>query len=140
MELFLNLLWLVVAAVGLCKVWLDSRAGRFTARHSTFTALLTVGCLLILLFPIISASDDLHGDQALAEDALKRVGHSFASLQQVKQFSHSWLFLCLLSLLPLFSLAQGQSWKSAATTADSAEGHRSVRPGRAPPKLSVSHN
>ena len=60
MELLLNLLWLMLA---LPAFWLWQRqAERTRARQSwhSFRRLLVLGCLLILLFPVISASDDLH--------------------------------------------------------------------------------
>ncbi len=60
MEAFLNLLWLAISVVALWK------APRKSAR-----SLLALGCVLALLFPIISASDDLlltdhHSEEALA--------------------------------------------------------------------------
>ena len=60
MELLLNLLWLMLALPAYC-LW-QRQAERTRARQSwhSFHSVLVLGCLLILLFPVISASDDLH--------------------------------------------------------------------------------
>ena len=55
MELLLNLAWLLLAVPAYC-VW----RGRGGARRGTsLQCLLALGCVLVVLFPIISATDDL---------------------------------------------------------------------------------
>jgi len=56
MELLLNLAWLLLALPAYW-LWRDSRttASRFRPSHS----LLALGCMLIVLFPVVSATDDL---------------------------------------------------------------------------------
>ncbi len=55
MELLLNLAWLLLA-VPAYYVW----RGRGGARRSTsLQCLLALGCVLVVLFPVISATDDL---------------------------------------------------------------------------------
>jgi hypothetical protein len=55
MELLLNLAWLLLA---LPAFWLWR--GRKSARgFSSLQCLLVLGCLLVILFPVISATDDL---------------------------------------------------------------------------------
>jgi hypothetical protein len=68
MELLLNLAWLLLA---LPAYWLWQRdAGtRLTRRVSSLQCLLALGCALVLLFPVISASDDLHAMRAEMEDS-----------------------------------------------------------------------
>jgi hypothetical protein len=63
MELFLNLAWLLLA---LPAYWLWRRG---TRRFSSLQCLLALGCVLVLLFPVISASDDLHAMRAEMEDS-----------------------------------------------------------------------
>jgi hypothetical protein len=63
MELLLNLAWLLLA---LPAYWLWRRRAR---RFSSLQCLLALGCLLVLLFPVISASDDLHAMQTEMEDS-----------------------------------------------------------------------
>jgi hypothetical protein len=63
MELLLNLAWLLLA---LPSYWLWRRQ---TRRFSSLQCLLALGCMLVLLFPVISASDDLHAMRAEMEDS-----------------------------------------------------------------------
>lgn len=69
METALNIVWLLLL---LPALWLYRRQkpnrlapGSCLAR---FAPLLTLGCVLVLLFPVISASDDLHATQFVTED------------------------------------------------------------------------
>ncbi len=68
MELLLNLAWVLLA---LPAYWLWRRdAGLRAARWvSSLQCLLALGCVLVLLFPVISASDDLHAMRAEMEDS-----------------------------------------------------------------------
>jgi hypothetical protein len=69
MELLLNLAWLLLA---LPAYWLWQRAAagaRLRRRFSPLQGLLALGCVLVLLFPVISASDDLHAMRAEMEDS-----------------------------------------------------------------------
>jgi hypothetical protein len=68
MELLLNLAWMLLL---LPAYWLWRRdAGARPARGvSSLQCLLALGCVLVLLFPVISASDDLHAMRAEMEDS-----------------------------------------------------------------------
>ena len=59
MELFLNLLWLAIAITALL----------ITPRRSSRVSV-AIGCVLALLFPIVSVSDDLLTDRDSFEQAL----------------------------------------------------------------------
>lgn len=65
MELALNLAWLLLA---LPAYWLWRRS-RGTRGMTSLQCLLALGCALVLLFPVISATDDLHAMRAELEDA-----------------------------------------------------------------------
>lgn len=78
MELFLNLCWLSLL-VPACLLWRhrnrscggddrthDGRTKTRTASPLVFVCVL--GCALVLLFPVISASDDLHAMRAEMEE------------------------------------------------------------------------
>ena len=68
MELLLNLAWVLL---GLPGYWLWRRGAK-ARREQRVTApqfLLALACVLVLLFPVISASDDLHAMRAEMEDS-----------------------------------------------------------------------
>jgi hypothetical protein len=68
METFLNLVWLVVTVTA---VWLWRFrwvASRQNPRHSTKMEAVAMVCVLALLFPVISLTDDLH-PETVAVDA-----------------------------------------------------------------------
>ena len=56
MELILNLFWLLLTIPAL---WLWRKRGLRREHGNSFLLLLSLACLLALLFPVISASDDL---------------------------------------------------------------------------------
>jgi hypothetical protein len=64
LELLLNLCWLLLIGPGV-YLWLRQR------RHakSLFQFSITLCCLLFLLFPVISASDDLHAMRQEMEES-----------------------------------------------------------------------
>ena len=74
MEILLNSLWLLVA-MGAFLFW-QAEGEEGTARrreHNRRFRLLALACALILLFPTISLTDDLHAEQAVMEDSSRSV-------------------------------------------------------------------
>jgi hypothetical protein len=71
MELFLNLVWLLLAMPAYC-LWRKARRGPNVEGHSSLQYLLALGCALVLLFPVVSATDDLHAMRAEMEESSKR--------------------------------------------------------------------
>ena len=73
MELFLNLVWCAIVAGAAIRFgrWSVGRP----ARHRFLVALATI-CVLALLFPIISVTDDLRDDPAVFEEtsAVRKMG------------------------------------------------------------------
>ena len=72
MELLLNLTWLLLL---LPSYWLWQRGANARAAHrvTALQCLLALGCAVVLLFPVISATDDLHAMRAeMEESASKR--------------------------------------------------------------------
>jgi len=69
MELLLNFLWLMLALPALA-IWRQHHlASRRTKRPHHFRSFLLLSCLLILLFPAVSISDDLHPISAEIEES-----------------------------------------------------------------------
>lgn len=71
MELLLNLAWLLLVVPG---YWLWRRS-TYSRHASPRQCLLALSCAFVLLFPVISATDDLHAMRAEMEDpsSCKRV-------------------------------------------------------------------
>src|SRR5438046_1875090 len=70
MELGLNLFWLLLFIASL--VWrLKSRWPGHRSKRSR-SSLVAMGCALTVLFPVISLTDNLHGEQAALEDSSSR--------------------------------------------------------------------
>jgi len=62
-ELLLNLTWLLLAVPA---YWMWRRRGQ---RLTPAQAVLSLACVLVLLFPVVSATDDLHAMRAEMEDS-----------------------------------------------------------------------
>jgi len=141
MELMLNLVWitLAVGAFGtLARIQFTSAQKDCIPGARDVKALLALSCVLVLLFPIVSASDDLHPSQAVLEDATKRVQQGIASLDvpvgprsaalvPVVFVASTW---CRLSLLGMIQPAPIKAQVLYP-------GHR-LQDGRSPPSASRS--
>lgn len=68
MELLLNLAWVLLALPGYW-LWRQGAEARAARRVSPLQFLLALGCGLVLLFPVISVTDDLHAMQAETEES-----------------------------------------------------------------------
>jgi hypothetical protein len=68
MELLLNLAW-VLLAVPAYWLWKGGAGARHKRGVTSLQCLLLLGCVLVLLFPVISASDDLHAMRAEMEES-----------------------------------------------------------------------
>lgn len=68
MELLLNLAWVLLA---LPAYWLWRRGNTAPAgrRFNSLQCLLALGCVLVILFPVVSATDDLHAMRAEMEES-----------------------------------------------------------------------
>ena len=65
MELLLNIAWLLIGGVAL---WMFLGTAPMDRKRFLF-ALVALGCAILLLFPAVSASDDLHFQAFVSEDA-----------------------------------------------------------------------
>lgn len=66
MEFLLNLVWLLLA---LPASWLWLRSARARESFSSSQCLLALSCALVILFPVISATDDLRAMRAVMEES-----------------------------------------------------------------------
>lgn len=68
MELLLNLLWLLLALPAYW-LWRYSRSAPKNREFDALRCFLALGCLLVILFPVVSATDDLHAMRAEMEES-----------------------------------------------------------------------
>lgn len=74
METVLNLIWLVITVAGVWLWrfrWFTSRGNR---RARIFSESVAIVCLIALLFPVISLTDDLHPEIMIADCASAKRG------------------------------------------------------------------
>jgi hypothetical protein len=139
MELLLNLAWLLLAlpAYG---IWRQAAVAKRQNRFHSLQGLLALGCLLVLLFPIISATDDLHAMRAEMEEP----GTSKRSVRQASQDKFSVKVSRLHNLPAILEKASAfalscDSWRESVITSSSPLAVSSIlRAGRAPPIFSLA--
>lgn len=92
-ELLLNLCWLAISGLALFTCYLDRLAAElvFAGSSADAAGLLVVICMLALLFPVISISDDLSQTLSLAEGS---------RLQDVLKAPELRGIYCLAAILP----------------------------------------
>jgi hypothetical protein len=134
MELLLNLVWMALTFGAFCAFLHKWPSSRHPTAAPVAKSLLALGCVTVLLFPIVSASDDLHPTQAVMEESSKRIqlnslqlshGHSAAPVLPA-------LLVCvLLALMVAHFLSQ------PVHVARAVEQERVPCDGRSPPVFSV---
>lgn len=135
MELLLNLVWLTVALTGMSAFLRRRRSCSWTARVPYVKALLALACMLVLLFPVVSASDDLHPAQAVLDDASKRIHQLAAPLQHGQGNAPLGGLPALLATVILCSLLV-VTWPRPNVQAHRVlTRERLPRAGRSPPSL-----
>jgi len=149
MELALNLIWLGLS-VGALLNFLRKRhcyartrdagdrplatGAGWGAQVSFCQALVALVCVLVLLFPVISASDDLHPTaQAVMEDASKRGQLRMAPLNLVRTNHPPLLLAATASLYRMAALVTLREWRPAALGVRTLDGILVLCAGRAPP-------
>ncbi len=92
MELFLNLCWLALLLPAFL-IWRQRTLSPVPVPKRAI--LFTLGCALVLLFPVISASDDVYAMRPAVEEsesALRQNGHSAGASHSVSHSSLPSLF------------------------------------------------
>jgi hypothetical protein len=70
MELALNLVWLCVAIAGFALLFVTVSASAPSDRpHSHWRKIVAMSCTLVILFFVISMTDDLHEQEMVVEDS-----------------------------------------------------------------------
>jgi hypothetical protein len=101
MELLLNLSWLTLA---LPAIWMwrhESVCDKDCWRLDRIRIFLLLGCALVLLFPVVSATDDLHAMRQVMEESspAKRVVKQAVGVKVLAGLSNSGVLPALISPL-----------------------------------------
>ena len=135
MELLLNVAWLAIAAVTFIAFVCRHKGSAWYARVPYQTALLALACALALLFPVVSASDDLHPTQAVLEDATKRIQQVVAPQHHGNSWSSQPFIPALLALYLLAAPVFLFAWRPPLSQARVVSLARKPLAGRSPPSL-----
>jgi hypothetical protein len=134
MELLLNLLWLLLAMPAFW-LWRYSRIAPERRRANPFHGLLALGCLLVILFPVISATDDLRAMRAEMEESptsKRSIGQSGGD----KSSASKSLIQPALPVAVKLSFVPDLAWHHAPSVLTSTSTSPAIfRAPRAPPRL-----
>lgn len=137
MELLLNLAWLLLALPAYW-LWRDSRSAHDGRRFASIQILLALGCMLVILFPVISASDDL---QAMRSEMEETPASKRSACQKCgeRNSSDRWHSQPLAAVVSDFSVVQEAAWSIAPVRLPlTSEFHRIHLPARAPPQSFIA--
>lgn len=128
MELVLNLVWLLLTVPAYWVWWQRSR------ESGSLRSVVTLGCVLFLLFPIISATDDLHAMRPEMEE-LSPTKRSLKQAGSVKISTQSHTGIPPASLAAFITTSPDSICERVATgpVSKSPSAVLIVRSGRAPP-------
>ena len=131
MELLLNLAWLLLALPAFW-LWRGSRNTRGAAKFTALQCMLVLGCVLAILFPVVSATDDLLAMRTEMEE-------SPASKRSIRHAStdkaSAWQSPAALSNATAPFVANEVVWLQLATPFVSIPSPPAIRPAaRAPPR------
>jgi hypothetical protein len=134
MELLLNLAWLLLALPA-CWLWRSSRSGRGCHRSTSLQCLLALAAALVMLFPVVSATDDLHAMRAEMEESpaskrsVRQSGNEKASVWN----NHPQDPPALLSVPWSFCATNEHADLSPAVSSTMPDAPSPLTAGRAPP-------
>ena len=132
-ELLLNLIWVAIALSALAVFGV--RLSGHTPEHGTLhlTAWIALLTVIIVLFPVISVSDDFHPVVASSEDPARRILHMSTSLHQAKVAPSIVSLGSILLLLTLTAAVALPTWFTRATLDGILACARGPQEGRSPP-------
>jgi hypothetical protein len=134
MELVLNLAWLLLVLPA-CWLWRGSRSARAEHRFTSMQCLLALGCVLVMLFPVVSATDDLLAlrtemeESPVSKRSIRQADHDKASARDTRLESP----MALPPTLPLFALSVGHGTLALIPSSSPLAPPSILPAGRAPP-------
>jgi hypothetical protein len=133
MELLLNLVWLFLAL----PAWWLWRGRGPSRKFSSLQCLLALGCLLVILFPVVSATDDLCAMRAEIEEspAGKRSIHA----SHDKPSGWKWQSPPALAASGSSLIVNDEAWQPLPKLGVSVSAAPAIeRAGRAPPDCLIA--
>ena len=134
MELLLNAIWATLA-LGAFLAYLRTQPHSETEQSPQVKALIALACVLFLLFPVVSASDDLHAVPGALEDTTKRILRISGPPPQVRGSPSVPLLAVVLVLLTVIILVALRTTLHLAILARLANRERVPSDGRSPPSF-----
>lgn len=137
MELTLNLVWVCVALAGIALLGSNlSRASeRSAGTPSKKQKIIAMSCALIILFFVISMTDDLHGMEVLVEDSksLRVTAWSGTFPHSLPQVTATDVFAVLTAFAISTELPALKRLVESSRTVPAIEFYAELSNGRAPP-------
>lgn len=132
MELLLNLAWLLLALPAYW-LWCGRRATPAARKFTSLQCLLCLSCVLVVLFPVVSATDDLHAMRAEMEESPSGE-RNFRQASHEKGSVWKWQSLPALVASIDFLVSHDEDWQQLPSPVLTVSTPPSIgRPGRAPP-------
>ncbi len=134
MELLLNLFWLLLAMPAYW-LWRYSRTAGQRRQFHALQCFLALGCLLVILFPVVSASDDMRAMRAEMEESSSK--KSICQAVGDKQSSSKWQAQAAALASTSTSCGFGEpAWHWVPASVSSSSSARVIaRSDRAPPRF-----
>jgi hypothetical protein len=137
MELFLNILWVVIAMGGLC-LWRARWAHqRRTREHASWRQWTAFACALVLLFFMVSLTDDLHSELVVFEECSASRRHMTCGdcpRHSPQNHATATVYAVLTAPVPVISFALAGSIVASGESSRPID-RSGVNPGRAPPVI-----
>lgn len=110
MELLLNLVWVFIVGSALTSWTLWRRRSDSTLVPALGRGLLVLGCILVLLFPVISITDDLAQSPVLAE------GNKLQDVLKAPESRHFQVLLVTALVQPISPSWKIRLWRETRDT------------------------
>ena len=131
MESLLNLCWLLLALAALLA-WCCQATSTPAGQRPRLVALL---CALALMFPVISATDDLHPTVQAIEDSSKRTQKACAIKRVTSHVQHDTGLALPVATVTVVPQAHPIEWSRPTAAQNSPVGVTLLHFGRSPPVL-----
>jgi len=132
MELLLNLIWITLAPLAVFGFLRGRARSGQLARVPCHKSLVALLCAVVLLFPVVSASDDLHPTQAVVEESSKRLKRAVSVVHELQTSPPPSMLPATLAIYLLFALVILRPWRPLASVKFAFDAVIIPSAGRAP--------